>query len=1064
MVKVGELIVKNNKYALIWYTDNINERVDIIRDMEFYQPINTDNCQCSYLSGNPSKIHGDRSLLTRFLQIKRDASSLHVPEQRDIKIENGQVIMTVTKEDDAGLFSYVLETTNGKISKEYYKSKEDKILITTVSNTLYNHSDKPVNYSLYEDLNSLYKATNTVTKSFYSAEELLRIYPEVSHVLKEDYVVIRSFEEAEERLNTWINSKEQLKSFDIESTGTDWGPTSQCRITGVFLGLGEHWSTYFPVRQDTFEYNLPVDYLRKIMMAINNQPPAPEVIILAHNSMFEIQGFYQEFREYVRCDVDTYLLAILENPVIGKGTHTLKALTNRADGKFYLSLNHIFTGPIQFNVLPPDVVKLYGCPDATSPAKVYKYLMERIPKDERFVIKLENKLPVIKAMNTFYGIKLNQDRLDVLIETTNNDADMLKKKFMALHKITGNINSTDVIRDVLYNKLKCKVEVYTSTGQPAVSKSAIDRILKLGRLEVKDDTIIPEDIMSSNGKVLVKGKDLAANRYPSLIIYQTYKSLLKKIGALRRLKNKSVAGFFKFYINQSGAGSNRQTSDAHQFDDTMKSCAVADSPYHGLVSCDWKQVELRILAGAAGQKDLIELEKDPSVDIHRAILSIITGKPMYMISEEDRKAGKSVNFGVVYMMSEYGLAAGEHGPGYTKEQLNAKRKAIADFFNGLPNIKMFVKGNEQFLRENGYIKTLFNYYRYFPALLDPTVPEKDKKTMIRAGNNTPIQGTGAQMLKIVECNVWEYIKKKGWDKCKEYDGIMLPMVRMILPIHDEILLSYDKTIPKEEIITMFKECMELEIDDMPPFFAAPAFINNWLDGKDSAFEVDIEVRDRIVENWKKGIPTFTEDNYLSYLTECREREISDYMDNLIATHVTEEEVIKHVTDDNLTHVLIETMMPSKAERKKYSHTERIAISTKRYMEGTKKDATNTTDEEVEDIRFATFEDWVDECVAIDSNGDIIETGENEADEYYDVLDADLIYSDTPVEDCRILYGLNEVIVDLTGYGEKEYRKLLALCDDNAFYNIILLQNGKMVKTDFKIAWIPDKIEEIFKED
>ena len=329
MVKIGELKTKNRSFYFVWYTDNINERIDFIEDASEYKSLNTMSCDCSYITGNPSKVWGDRSILTKFLQVKRDASSLHVPEKRDIKVDSGMVIMNVSKQDDAGLISYVLTTTNGKVTGETYKVKDTVIEVKNVQNTLYNHSDKPVNFSDYDDLNSLYKATSTVTKSYYSAEELLRIYPEVAHVLENDYVVIRSYEEAEERLNYWINSKEQLKSFDIESTGTDWGPTSQCRITGVFLGLGETWSTYFPVRQDTFEYNLPVDYLYKIMMAINNQPPAPEVIILAHNSIFEIQGFYQEFREYVRCDMDTYLLAILENPVIGKGTHTLKALTSK---------------------------------------------------------------------------------------------------------------------------------------------------------------------------------------------------------------------------------------------------------------------------------------------------------------------------------------------------------------------------------------------------------------------------------------------------------------------------------------------------------------------------------------------------------------------------------------------------------------------------------------------------------------------------------------------------------------------------------------------------------------
>ena len=465
-------------------------------------------------------------------------------------------------------------------------------------------------------------------------------------MLKEDYVVVESYEDAVERLEYWINSKEQLKSIDIESRSTDWHPVSTNRITGVFLGCGEKWSTYFPFRQDNFEYNLPIKFLRRIFDAVNNQPKYPNTIILAHNAKFEIEGFYQEFREFLRIDVCTYVLSVLVNPIIKKGSHTLKKLTSKVDGKFYLELSDIFIGPIQFNVLPKEIVKLYGCPDATSPAKIYKYLMSKLPKDEMFVKRLEMGLLHVKAMNEFYGIRMDQDRLYELIQDEEYKVQLLGDTFRKLHKTSRNINSSDVLSEILYNKLKCKVEVRTAKGAPATSKYAIDRNVKTG--------------------------------------------------ALNRLKNKSADGRFLFYINQVGAGSNRQTSDAHQFSDTMKSCALADSPYHGLVSNDWKQVELRILAGAAGQKDLIELEKDMGVDIHRAILSIIQKRPMWTISEEDRKAGKSVNFGVVYMMTAYGLARRDFGPAYTKEQLRLEMQKITDFFNGLPMVKKYLKDNEEY--------------------------------------------------------------------------------------------------------------------------------------------------------------------------------------------------------------------------------------------------------------------------------------------------------------------------------------------------------------------------------
>lgn len=1050
-----------------------NSCIELAKDAEYFKYQYTYKQAATYIKkGASEKSYGDYALIEKLLSIKNEASFLHVPEERKTYIEDNSFVMEVTKQNEGTDVFYKIKVVNGIIVKEYYQTSEGIVDITYSANTYWDSSSDFINSEDFVEINTLADSGNTIKvkdTEFYSYDELLRKYPQVTHVLNNDYVIIENYEQAEERLKLWINSKEQLKSYDIESYDKYWGPNSTNRITGIFLGLGTEWSTYFPFRQENFDYNLPIEYLAKIKDAINNQPAYPEVILLAHNVKFEEQGFYQEYREFVRCDIDTFILAVLVNPKIQKGTHTLKNLTSLVDHNFYLTLEQIFKGPVKFNILPPNIVKLYGCPDATSPAKLYPYLMERLPKDERFVLSLEMELPIIKALEEFYGVHMDQDRLNELIEDEQYKVEHLGDLFRKIHRTSQNINSNAVLTDILYNKLRCKVEIRTKKGAPSTSKAAIDHIIDKGAIKITDDTPIPEDIVDKHGNAIISGKDLASNKYPSLVIYQAYKKCVKELGALNRLRNNSVNGFFKFYINQVGAGSNRQTSDAHQFSDTMKSCAIADTPHHGLVSCDWKQVELRILAGLAGQKDLIELESDPEVDIHRAILSIIQGKPMYMISEEDRKAGKSVNFGVVYMMTEYGLARKDFGPAYTKNDLIIERKKITDFYNGLPYIKKFVAGNRAFLMKHGYIKTAFNYYRYFKELLDPTYPEKKKESLIRSGNNTPVQGTGAQMLKMVEVRVWDYIKKKGWDKEKDYDGVVVPMVRMILPIHDEILLSYDKSIPKEEIISMFKECMELDIEGMPPFYAAPAFIDNWYQGKDSAYEVDIPLRDKIVEEYHKGNYLLKDKDYLQVLTDYRNDEIASYMSGLISKYKTIDDVAKHVTDNSLTHVLIETMLPKK-ERKALSHTERIYEATKRYMDQNKDSikVTAAVPEKEDSTEYIPEDEWLLNYTHIDSNGEyIVESADEEEDADEDDETTILSAEDRFGTRCNVLYLMSECIIDFTGIdkdiAEEINQEIQKLTKPDAYYDVIYVIGNKSIKTNFKIDYIVDTIDKLFNE-
>lgn len=1070
MVKFGLFtsFETNEQYAIINIQDSKGANViDITQDAANYSFFNTLNCTACYIFKSREYFYGDRSILNTAMQIMEQVIHFNGITTTKTEMKDGSIFLIKEKTSENNNMRYKLVMKGLKKDSEEFETEDGSIVFTQIDEEDQSTYNMPINIDYYTttDFNKGVKlATSKNTKGHYSYDELLKMYPQVSHVLREDYGVCSSEEEAIEKLDIWVKSKEQLKSFDIESMDKEWGVFSENGITGIFLGFGEHWSWYFPIRQDNFDFNLDVSWIKRIFDAINNQPPAPEVILLAHNVKFEIEGFYHELKDYVRFDIDTYLLAVLVDPMVKKGTHTLKALAAKVDDRFYLTLEQIFIGPVQFNVLPPEIVKLYGCPDATSPAKVYKYLMQKFPKDESYVLSLEMQLPYIKAMNEYYGLPIDMERLNKLLNRTRDNEEMLKVLFQKAHHTSENINSYPVLRSILYDKLQCPVKVRTSKGLPSTSKDAIDYIVSHASKEASEEDKVG-DIVDKDNNVLVSGKDLSTNKYPSLVLYQKYKLLGKERGALERINNHSRKNRFMFYINQSGAGSNRQTSDAHQFNDTMKSCVVADSPHHGLVSCDWKQVELRVLAWLAGQEDLIKLECDPDVDIHRAILSIIQGKPMYLISEEDRKKGKSVNFGVVYMMTEFGLAARDFGPGYTKENVLEERQKITDFFNGLPKIKQFLAANESYLEKNGFIKTAFHYYRYFPQLLDPTLDKKRKRSLIRSGNNTPVQGTAAQMLKIVETKVWEYIRKKGWDKPKDYDGVMLPMVRMMLPIHDEILLSYDKSIPKEEIISMFKECMELDIKGAPPFFAAPAFINSWYDGKDAAYEVDIPFRDEIVERYKKGILTFSDNNYLDVLNNYRNGTLNDYMTTLISKYHTPEEVAKHVTHDSLTHTLIESMIPKK-ERKHMTHMERIQEAVKRYMDSNKiadvvevKDVSEVWDDESDT-------EWLEQKIRITEDGDLEGEEVDEVDDGKIDYNEDINEEQTPAAP-PVLYIMNAVMISLdkmTTEQQKEFHKRVSeLCKPDSYYEIVYLKGSEEYRTGLKIDYIQSQIDELYKE-
>lgn len=1042
-------------YYVYYYEDKQGTRIDVTLDNKTYHDQSTDNCASSVIVTDKTVFFGDKNIVDSIRKIISKASTYPIPDNTNIQYINGALRVSVLKESEDKQIYFCQESTNGALSREVYKTEEGTMDFS-VYEPYAKFDIKPMNYIAYEEAFTEEQVTQVkpTEEGYYDFKTLWNMYPQARHVLtdkKNVYCVITSYEEAQAKLKEWIDAPTRYKCIDIESYDKEWYPGSSNRITGVILGYDEHWGTYFPFRQERFKYNLPLEFLRQIFDAVNNQPK--DVWIFSHNGKFEIEGFLQEFRELLRIDIDTMILSKLVFPS-KYDDHSLKGLMDKLFGVFYLELKNIFKGKIRFNILPEDIVGWYACPDVTNPIKLFKKLMKMLPEDERALFfDVETRLLKVKAYNEFYGLKLDEEQLADYLPKLEADVEKLKNIFMQMHGTTRNINSSDTIMDIMYNKLKIKPTVFTDKKMPATSKTAIKEAIaagyKLGPLN--PDAPIPEDIVDHTGEVLVKGQDMRDNRYPSLLVYQQYKLLDKKLIDQKRLVANCFEGFFHFYVNQLGADSSRQTSDAQQFSKTMKKMAIADTDQHHLCSCDYHQVELRLLFGLAGEKELYDLACIPGNDLHRSVASILRRKPIYMISEEERQNSKGINFGIVYMMSEYGMAARDCGVRYTEEDLIERRNRINEFMNAFPNIKAFLEANKKIIRNTGKISTAFGYYRYFPQVLVPDATEKTIKAAVRSGNNTPVQGLCATILKMSEILIFEEFEKRGWLKEKDYgNGLMRPMARLVLPIHDEHLFVFDKSIPIEEICDIFKRCMEFPIDGIPPLFSSPAIVKNWLQAKNPAYEIDLGLRDKCIEDYKKGIITFGDRPYLEVLKEYNDREVSAYLNPLIAQYKTPEEVAKHVKHDSITHTIIADYVPDKV-RYSYTHEERIVEGVRGYMAGHKND--------IEDFVVADAEDddWGSVYEHEDDEGNLIveQVGDVEDSYILEELEAEK-EAIIEKEFKRFIYTLTDLFIDLTGLSNDVALQVDELMKEvskpNGDYNVVYIVGKQHVRTNLFVPY------------
>ena len=554
----------------------------------------------------------------------------------------------------------------------------------------------------------------------------------------------------------------------------------------------------------------------------------------------------------------------------------------------------------------------------------------------------------------------------------------------------------------------------------------------------------------------------------SLVIYQKYKLLSKKKSMFERMKKKSAEGRLMFRINGQGAASGRQTSDAHQYPDDGKELILADTPDHVLVSCDYSQVELRILAAVIQDKRLIEMMSNPHIDIHRAFLNVITGIPIHLISAVMRSMGKRVNFGVVYGLSGFGLAKDRYGLKYTKEQLRKCEQDIIDFYNSIPLLKQKKERDKEFIRKNGYIETQLGYRRIMYGALKEDITEKELAAIFRQGLNTPIQGYGAYLMKMAENNYTEYIKNKGWDTTVEYKGKQYPLVRLMLSIHDEVLISAHNSIPREEIIKMCKICQEIEIKDAPPYYAVPTFVDNWYQGKADEYEMSVVLRDEILENWEKGISIINWDDYVGSIKKWKLKQITDYMNDLVSKYKTEEAILPNITHPEYTHTLI-AIYVNKGFVKEHSMEECIAEALHSYLEqnGIPEEADLPVINENDNVIKESMDPDILEFVDYDDNGDIIppDVSEDEEDEEDDM--STYMYSEElyKKEGLGPIYMADTCVIDVSLIETKEtlsefYGELLTMNKSDGFYKIFLMRGANMLPTPIRMDFAKIEIEDL----
>ncbi len=398
------------------------------------------------------------------------------------------------------------------------------------------------------------------------------------------------------------------------------------------------------------------------------------------------------------------------------------------------------------------------------------------------------EMPLVEVLSQMQVNGMYVDKNE-LIQIGNKLKEKLDILTSEIHELAGenfNINSTQQLGKILFEKLKLPIIKKTKTGY----STDVDILEKL-----KNEHPIIEKILE----------------YRSLMkLNSTYvEGLLPYINK----KTNRIHSFFHQTITATGRISSTEPNlqNIPTRIELGKQLRKVFKPREGYIyiDADYSQVELRVLAHISKDENMMQAFLHDE-DVHKQAASKVLGIPIEEVTKEQRSSAKAVNFGIVYGISDFGLS----------EQLGISRKEaknyIEQYLEKYSGIQKFMNDIVEEAKEKGYVETLFHRRRYIPEL-------KSNNYMVRqfgarAAMNTPIQGTAADIMKIAMITTYKKLKEMNLD------------AQIILQVHDELILECNIN-QKDIVAKLLKESMENAIKMDVPLKVETSEAINWYEAK-----------------------------------------------------------------------------------------------------------------------------------------------------------------------------------------------------------------------------------------
>ncbi|MCM8830786.1 MAG: DNA polymerase I [Candidatus Omnitrophica bacterium] len=415
--------------------------------------------------------------------------------------------------------------------------------------------------------------------------------------------------------------------------------------------------------------------------------------------------------------------------------------------------------------------------------KLYLLLLERLKNENLIDLFLNVEMPLVQILYEMerVGVMIDKNKLEDLLIEVDNKINQIQTEIFSIAKKQFNLNSPQQLSIVLFEELKIKPIKTTKTGY------------------------------STSEEVLAN----LASEYKIAKLILEYRQLNKlKTTYINPIKNMLVDGKLYAKFNQTSTQTGRLSSSSlnlqsipakNEFSTSLRKVFISSFKDGYILSADYSQIELRILAHFSSDKNLLSAFKE-DIDIHIYTASLLFGIPKQKVTEKQRDLAKRINFSIIYGMSAYGLA---NELGISQEEAQS---FIDNYFLRYSGVKEYINKVYKEASQYGYVKTILGRKRKLADINSPNYQLKE--AAYRQAINTPIQGSCADLIKVAMIKIHEQFEKRQLQ------------TKLIIQIHDELIFDvppFELNIVKEIV----KKCMQESLVLSVPLKVVMKAGRNW---------------------------------------------------------------------------------------------------------------------------------------------------------------------------------------------------------------------------------------------